>query len=134
MNRELSPQRPAHRGWIVRVLLARWFPWAAIALALLLVTPSLPSGLAMDDFYERWLLLGSPQFHELGYPRIDMFRFFDLNPRRTQRMKEIGFVPWWTSPNLHAAFWRPLAALTHIFDYAVWPESPLLMHVHNLVW
>lgn len=134
MHRELSQQSPPRHSRIVRILLSPWFPWASIALAILLVAPSLTTGWAMDDYYERWLLAGSPKFHELGYPPIDMFRFFDLDHERTQRMKEIGFVPWWTSPNLHAAFWRPLAALTHIFDYAVWPNSPVLMHLHNLVW
>jgi hypothetical protein len=134
MNRELSPQPRAHRRRIVRILLAPWFPWAVIGLALLLVTPSLWHGWSTDDYYERWLLAGSPRFHELGYPPLDMFRFFDLNPERTQRMKEIGFVPWWLSPNIHAAFWRPATALTHIFDYTLWPDSPLAMHLHSLIW
>jgi len=133
MNSELSQQRP-RSSRIVRILLAPWFPWAAIGLAMLLVTPALRSGWSTDDYYERWLLVGSPKFPELGYPPLDMFRFFDLDPARTQRMKEIGFVPWWLSPNIHAAFWRPLTALTHIFDYTLWPDSPLAMHLHNLVW
>jgi len=134
MHRELSQQSPPRRSWILRVLLARWFPWVAIGVAIILVAPSLWNGWATDDYYERWLLSGSPKFPELGYPQIDMFRFFDLNPARTQRMKEIGLVPWWLSPNIHAAFWRPATAVTHIFDYAAWPDSPLAMHFHNLVW
>ena len=72
MNRELSQESPVRRSWILRVLLARWFPWVAIGVAIILVAPSLWNGWATDDYYERWLLSGSPKFPELGYPQIDM--------------------------------------------------------------
>jgi hypothetical protein len=32
------------------------------------------------------------------------------------------------------SFWRPLAEFSHWIDYRLWPQSPLLMHAHSLLW
>jgi hypothetical protein len=45
----------------------------------------------------------------------------------------IGAQPWWASPALSVAFWRPVATASHYLDYLLWPESPWLMHAHNVV-
>jgi hypothetical protein len=44
-----------------------------------------------------------------------------------------GIQPWWTSPHLSVAFLRPLATVSHYLDYLLWPNSPALMHAHNVV-
>jgi hypothetical protein len=49
-------------------------------------------------------------------------------------METGDLLPWWSDPRLLIAFWRPLSALTHLFDGAMWPRSPAMMHVHSLVW
>jgi hypothetical protein len=49
-------------------------------------------------------------------------------------MMDAGFLPWWTLPDLKASFFRPASALTHWLDHLLWPDSPELMHAHNLVW
>jgi hypothetical protein len=43
-----------------------------------------------------------------------------------------GPLPWWTSPSFSFALLRPLSAWSQLLDYALWPNSPMLMHLHNI--
>ena len=47
---------------------------------------------------------------------------------------DIGVFPWWTDPTLKAEFLQALTVLTHRLDYALWPDSPALMHAQSLFW
>jgi hypothetical protein len=59
-----------------------------------------------------------------------LFRFADpaINPRLIAE----GVLPWWSDPQLKISFCRPLSALTHELDYALWPHSQAAMHAHSL--
>ena len=37
---------------------------------------------------------------------------------------DAGMTGWWTDPNLVMAYFRPVTVLTHVVDYALWPDSP----------
>jgi hypothetical protein len=78
--------------------------------------------------------LGTPEFRDLFVPPDEMFRFFLGDPERTTRVMALGFFPWWTYPGLKAEFCQIVTVWTHRLDYALWPDSPVLMHVHSLVW
>lgn len=88
----------------------------------------------MDDYYHRSVLLGTSQLRELLGPPSEMFRFFRGDPARTGRLLDLGLFPWWTDPRLKAEFLQALTVLTHRLDYALWPDSPVLMHAHSLFW
>ena len=47
---------------------------------------------------------------------------------------EHGLGVWWAAPNFKIAFWRPLSALTHAIDLALWPKSAALMHLQTVGW
>jgi hypothetical protein len=64
---------------------------------------------------------------------MDLFVFAG-DPEANARMVDVGVLPWWTTPELRIAFFRPLAALTLWLDYRLWPDSASLMHAHNLLW
>jgi hypothetical protein len=49
-------------------------------------------------------------------------------------MRNYGIMPWWLSTEAKAALWRPFTALTHWIDYHLFPDSPILMHAHNIAW
>ena len=53
---------------------------------------------------------------------------------RTGRIMDIGAFPWWTDPTLKAEFLQAMTVLTHRLDYALWPDSPALMHAQSLFW
>ena len=108
--------------------------WVAPLLGMLLTLPSLWGGWVIDDHFHRQTFLGSDHLGGILGSRLDMFRFFDGDPARTQRMMDLGIVPWWTVKNLRGAFWRPVAALTHWLDYTLWPASPALMHLQSVAW
>lgn len=112
----------------------RRFPAIAALVALALMLPALWTGWQVDDHIHRFLLLGSPGLPALHVDPLDLFALIDGDPQRNARLMDIGVLPWWTYEELRVAFWRPLSALTHWLDYQLWPNSPLLMHAHNLLW
>ncbi len=116
------------------LLLHRRLPLVLAALAILLTLPSLWGGLVADDYHHRLRLIGEREvFGEIG-SRLDLFNFAGSNPEQTRHLMDIGFWPWWTAPEIRAAFFRPLTVATHWFDYQLWPDHPALMHAQSLLW
>ena len=109
-------------------------PFLAAAIAVALTLPAIGTGWHVDDLYHR------AQFLEIG-PLSDssnmtnrMFDFLSGDPEQILAFKELGVVPWWANDRLKISFWRPLSALTHVIDYALWPQSGVLMHLHSVAW
>ncbi len=102
--------------------------------ALILSLPALKLGFYMDDHTHRLLLQDTDVIPHMKSPLMDMFAFVDGKPEHTRIMLEDGILPWWSLPHLQLSFWRPLSVMTHMLDYALWPDSPILMHFHNIVW
>ncbi len=113
---------------------SRRLPMSAAVLAILLTLPALGVGLILDDNYQRTILLERSQLRELLGPPSEMFRFFRGDAVRTGRLMDIGLFPWWTDPGLKGEFLQALTVLTHRLDYALWLDSPALMHAHSLFW
>ncbi len=101
---------------------------------MLLTLPALGVGWILDDYYHRTVLLRRPPLCELLGQPSEMFRFFRGEPDRTGRLVDLGLFPWWTDPGLKGEFLQALTVLTHRLDYALWPDSPELMHAHSLLW
>ena len=118
-------QRPfAHRNFFFVILI----------LAIILTLPSLWSGLAADDFHHKLLMDGSDSPIRLLKSPLDMFNFFDGDSQHASEFMDYGLFPWWTYKKIKAAFWRPLASLTHWLDYTLWPDIPFLMHAQSILW
>ncbi len=125
------------RAWLAH----RHLPPFLACLAMFLTLPSLWIGWNVDDYAHRVMLLGLPtipeeyaEYAEYQVSRYDLFSFVDGDPQRTQFLMDTGFFPWWTADRLRLNFFRPLTVLTHVFDYALWPDSAPLMHLHSLLW
>jgi hypothetical protein len=114
--------------------------------ALLVMVPALKTGLFADDLMQRSVELPPsqlpPRMHETGNP-VDSGSFstvlFDLfgfnrDPQCLALAKNYGALPWWTPDDLHLSLCRPVAAFTHWLDYRFFPDSPALMHAHNIAW
>ncbi len=102
-----------------------------LGLALLLTSTALGVGLQLDDFVLKALLIGAPEVRVAPW---DAFAFFPEGSPRLSVQRELGELPWWTAPDLRLAFFRPLSSLSHWLDFQLWPDSPVLMHLHNLAW
>lgn len=118
------------RGWLAgdRAVLI------AVIAAIVVVSPALAQGLYADDHLHRTYLREDPRFSPMVKPPLELFTFFDGDPGRTRWIIDMGVAPWWTSPEVRVAFFRPLSALTHLADHTFWPDSHLLMHAHSIVW
>jgi hypothetical protein len=133
-NAQTKDSRSSCKIFVHTLLTSRLFPLYVAILAVILTLPSLKAGLIVDDYHHKLLMSGSKSVIKLLDSPIDMFRFFDGNPERIFKLKDYGFLPWWTYEKVKGAFWRPLASITHWFDYIIWPNSPPLMHLHSLLW
>ena len=105
--------------------------WTAIA-SLVLACASLDSGLAADDHVHRQILRKVGALPGFAREPLDLFRF--ASPEHNRSLMEDGAFPWWTDPGARLAFFRPLASLTHVIDYALWPDTPWLMHLQSVLW
>ncbi|MCC6621816.1 MAG: hypothetical protein IT385_11210 [Deltaproteobacteria bacterium] len=108
----------------------RWI----IALALLLLAPSLTGGLASDDHLHRIVVRDDPGLPGYRATTLDLFTFVPGDAADRQALMDRGVLPWTAHPELRIGFMRPLAALTHRIDHALWPDTPALAHAHGLVW
>ncbi|MGE0321797.1 MAG: hypothetical protein AB7K71_05600 [Polyangiaceae bacterium] len=124
---------PRVQAWLAGKATQRWF----IGLSLLLCCTSLGVGMQLDDHVLNWTVnhTGQPgPMWETPRPFWDLFRFADGTPADLARGYATGASPWYTQPGVRLAFFRPISALTHVFDYRVLVKAPWLMHVHSLVW
>lgn len=116
-------------------------------LPVLLIAHSFDDGLYGDDFIHRTWLHDSPEANalaqsllpenppeenRLAFALTELYTF--ASPERNSHWMQLGILPWWTHSDLRVRFMRPLSAFAHWFDYRVWPEAPIAMHVHNGLW
>ncbi|MDR3637029.1 MAG: hypothetical protein P4L84_24710 [Isosphaeraceae bacterium] len=127
-----APRRLA--GSVSSFLTTRYLPAAAAVLTVVLALPALGNGWMLDDYFHRTILLERSQFRDLLGRPSEMFRFFRGDPDRARQLMDIGLYPWWTYPSLKGEFLQALTVLTHRLDYALWPDSSVLMHAHSLFW
>ncbi|MCC7293495.1 MAG: hypothetical protein IT449_15665 [Phycisphaerales bacterium] len=128
------------KGAEIAATLSRWlrhprFPLYAAGLAIALTCVSLFTGLQVDDYIHRLLLMKQPP-GSLLEPRAawDVFGFFPAGTDRVRAAIRDGTLPWWAPDDLRLSFFRPLTSLTHWVDYRCFPQLPWLMHVQNLMW
>jgi hypothetical protein len=125
----------------------RYAPLVVAGIAAVLMLPALNAGLIQDDLFHRTRLvkpsqspkqlsesgLIPPDAGTLSAALRDMYSLA-RTPQDVEKLKEAGLCPWWTADNLRIANWRPLDSFTHWLDYRLFPDSPRLMHLHNLIW
>lgn len=115
-----------------RFLNSRWCIPLAALIGMLLVAPTINMGLMGDDYLHWSLLTGLHTNHQPG-AIYGLFTFANGDPHANQAMMDSGKLIWWASETLRISFWRPLAELSQRLDYILWPDSPVMMHLHNLV-
>ena len=130
-------------GFLKKLLEHRHLPAILAIGALLVMLPALKTGLMADDLVQRAVELRPDQLparlRDAGIPPDSgslgtVLR--DLFPgiNRMAPVKNYGLLPWWTPDDMKLGLWRPLTAFTHWLDYRLFPDSPALMHAHNIAW
>jgi hypothetical protein len=105
----------------------------AVCIAVVLNLPWVSSGWYLDDLFHRAQFLGVGPFADSSNMTHRMFDFLSGDAADILELKDLG-LPWWADDQLKIRFWRPLSSFTHVIDYALWPESGLLMHLHSVAW
>lgn len=114
----------------VSLLLCRRVGIVALILALLLSAPLLGVGPLLDDYLHEEILRGDVT---TPTPPKDLFSFARGGPG-LERGVQLGQYPWWTHPDLHCSFLRPLStALVHL-DRALFGDAWWLRHLHSIAW
>ncbi|MEW6368916.1 MAG: hypothetical protein AB1714_30165 [Acidobacteriota bacterium] len=111
----------------------RFSPILLAALACLLTLPALKAGLIADDYFHRTVLLHRGELAPFMHPVMDLFAFVKQG-EPADLMREVGYLPWWSDAGVRISLFRPLTALTHVLDYALWPDGIVLQHLHSLGW
>jgi hypothetical protein len=122
--------RSALRAWLAR-------PHARagiLGIASLLVAPALSTGLIADDFFHALVLTGTGDIEAIPHDPAALFSWADGDRARAHAMMEVGMTGWWTDPDMVMSYLRPVTTLTHQLDFALWPDTPWLMHLHSLLW
>jgi hypothetical protein len=117
------------------LLQGRWAARVVVLIALVLALPSIFSPMFIDEHlqtskWHAWQGRSQPSWGE--HILNDYFVF--ANPAENRREMEHGLGLWWTAPDFKIAFWRPLAAATHVIDHSLWPGNTVLVHLHGLLW
>ncbi len=110
-----------------------WTPITAALLGMMLTLPALGTGLIIDDYFQRAILQGSGSIGKGARPLWDLFAFIPNGPRRAAILPT-GLLTWWADPQITLAFLRPLTALSHMLDYALWPDNFPLQHLQSVLW
>lgn len=120
-------------AWLGSVVTSkRLLLWICLV-SFVLMIPALGAGFMLDDYPHR--LTFWPQFRIPGGPLgdWDLFRFQGPDRSYFRHHLDQGMWPWWTTPNLRLAFFRPLSSLHHALDYRLWPDAAWLMHLESLL-
>lgn len=115
--------------WILR-----WhFPLVPVIAGVVLASPSLWVGLQSDDWTFRSRLLGIPMME--GVPSNPWYlEGYGGSTAHSRVLMDHGCLPWWADVQGRMLQMRILPNLTHMLDFRLWDHSPVLMHVHSLVW
>ena len=111
-----------------------WLPLHLALLSTALCLPGVWMGYQADDHLHRAALSDLPGLTEYRRTPWTLFTFMDGDAEKNQHAIEEGRLPWWTTPTIRAALFRPLTGWTHWLDVRLWPDRPVPAHVHSLVW
>ena len=132
MNQAAIDIRPhSYLNWLTH---PRMIP-AIFLLALVLSLPSLTIGFLSDDHFHRVILQGKSIVPEADdWSLFGLFSFEFGDAEHIYQSINIGALPWWSDPQVQMRFFRPLSELSLWLDYQLFPDSPLLMHAHSILW
>lgn len=108
--------------------------WYLASLAIVLSSSALLLDLYLDDHVARYVYSDRDGAARLFMNHSGGFGFSLGDPVENHWLMEMGWAPWWLDAQMRFAGFRPLSVLSHTLDFRVLKDSPLLMHVHSLVW
>jgi len=86
------------------------------------------AGFVFDDYAQQEML----KLITSNQREMNLFNFI-RTPEEATYYTQMTAVPWWTNTNWRIRYLRPIATLSHLFDYILWGSNPLPYHVHNVI-
>ncbi len=133
---------------LIRTLLEhRYIPAVLAVVTVIIMFPAFKAGFIQDDLFHRTKLLGPSELPDRFYdmrlsppdsgtlPVVlrDMYAIVPTDDAY-EKFRDFGLIPWWTAEDFRGTNWRPLTAFTHWLDYQLYPNSPVMMHAHSIIW
>jgi hypothetical protein len=122
------------------VINSRYWLLIVVGVAILLYLPMLFSGFYADDLGHR-LSFSPDAAARLGWPMElrpawwNLYGFSTHSEDYDEMLRNQGyFNPWWASGTITVSFFRPLASGLLALDFSLWPNAPLPIHIHSLLW
>lgn len=112
-------------------LLASLSTLVAVGLGLLLHWPSVDSGFRGDDYVHAAMVRG--QFPAERSP-LDLFDFASGERADNARLRDFGYLPWWSVPEVRLRMARPLASALIARDHQWFGAHARPMHLHSMAW
>lgn len=110
-------------------------PYKIILIFILLLLPTIFAPFHADDFFHLLLLDQTSSLHRGSEGTLfGLFSFVDNDIQNRQQLLRFGVLPWWVSDTFYFSFWRPLAEVSHWFDFHLAPYSAMWAHIHSLCW
>jgi hypothetical protein len=117
-----------------------------VVLCVVLLLPVLGAGFKSGDLALRTTAIGSEALYAKGLVDAQPDKgkvqaitglFVSLDPDvqgQIEQQRAYGTLPWWTYERIKVRLFRPVTALFHHLDYLLWPGSPTMMLLQNLLW
>jgi len=98
------------------------------AVTFIIYAHTFDAGFIFDDYaHQEMLKLISANEREMN-----LFSFI-TTPEEANYYIQMTAVPWWTNTSWRIRYLRPIATLSHFFDYTLWGHNPVPYHVHNVI-
>ena len=120
-------------SWLAELLSERRGLRLTLLLAFALLLPGLLTGWVLDDRMHQLMMSEAPPLWLQRGPH-QLYSFMLRDPAWQRSVREIGAIPWFADPDMHATLWRPLASLLRQLDHLLAPESAALAHLHGILW
>lgn len=103
----------------------------SVVLAVGLRMTAVGGGLRGDDYVQAAMLS-----HHFPAARdtLELFRFAGPDAAHNAPLVDFGYLPWWSSPQLSIAMFRPLSSLLTALDHSLFGARVWLHHAHTLLW
>ncbi len=86
-----------------------------------------------NEILQKEKLILVPESPEWLFKVGNQFNFFDDKQDLVKNLKEFGVVPWWTNDGARLHLFRPVASITHLFDYQVWGKNATPMYLESIL-
>jgi hypothetical protein len=104
---------------------------AIIASGLALRWPVLYTGFTVDDYAQLAMIHGD---YPVARAPLSLFTFSDGSVQENTRLRDVGFFPWWSAPDLRLSLLRPISSALMWFDAYAFGRSAFAYHLHSAFW